>query len=346
MPVRKIETLSSSDNIKVLYKKARNLLSTIPTENYSEFLKSIKVLFDYKKPAKLVQDTFFFGFTAAILFKVLPIQQSQIYCQRCCDMLKELLRIYYENNNIVENDSSIKLCKALVDELGSFISIYLQSSEKSSQTLFMISLLQHIPYLPKDSLFLALKRLSLNPQPTSFFSLFLNESSPYLPSDPIKSYTLVLDIDETLVHFNQTKFLLRPFSQNLLKTLSALFEIVSFTSAEESYGTAALRAVDPFGLIKFRLFRHHMVTNEGVLVKDLRVLGRDLKKVLIVDDRKTNFRLQPENGIKISPWTGDQNDDQLEKLLVLLVHVVKLCPNDLTEGLAKMMEDNDVYRNN
>ena len=173
----------------------------------------------------------------------------------------------------MENSSSIKRCKALIDELGSFISIYLQSSEKSSQTLSFISILQHIPWLPKDSLFLAFIRLSSNPLPSNIFSLFLNESSPYLPSDPLKTFTLVLDVDETLVHFNQTKFLLRPCSQNMIKTLSVLFEIVSFTSAEESYGTAALRAVDPFGLIKFRLFRHHMVINEGVLVKDLRVLG-------------------------------------------------------------------------
>ena len=346
MPVRKLESLSSSENIKTRYKRARDLLLRIPSEDHIEFLKSVKTMFDLKKPKKLLQDSFFFGFTAAVLFKFLPIQDSLINCKRCCDMLKELLRMYKENNDVSENDSPIKLCKTLMSELGSFISIYLQSPEKSPPTLSLISILHHIPSLPKDSLFSFFTKFESSPHPTSIFSLFLNESSPYLPADPHKSFTLVLDIDETLVHFNQSKFLLRPNSQNLIKSLSSIFEIVSFTSAEESYGTAALRIVDPFGLIKFRLFRQHMVLDEGVLIKDLKVLGRDLKRVVIVDDRRTNFRLQPENGIKISPWTGDQNDDQLEKLMVLLLHLVKLFPNDLTEGLEKMMSDNDVYRNN
>ena len=62
-------------------------------------------------------------------------------------------------------------------------------------------------------------------------------SPPYLP--PIDSnkykFTLVLDLDETLIHFFYTPsagtFLIRPYCFELLKTLSKIYEIVIFTAA-------------------------------------------------------------------------------------------------------------------
>ena len=37
----------------------------------------------------------------------------------------------------------------------------------------------------------------------------------------------------------------------------------------------------------------------GVFIKDLSKLGRDLTKILIIDNNKDNFSLQPENGLHI-----------------------------------------------
>lgn len=44
-------------------------------------------------------------------------------------------------------------------------------------------------------------------------------------------------------------------------------------------------------------------------MKDLSILGRDLKNVIIVDDRRTSYYLQPQNAIGIGPWAGDNTDD-------------------------------------
>ena len=55
-------------------------------------------------------------------------------------------------------------------------------------------------------------------------------------------------------------------------------------------------------------------------MKDLRLLGRDIKKTLIVDNLSENFLSTcPNNGIEIASWYGDDLDDkELLKMLPIL----------------------------
>ncbi len=46
-------------------------------------------------------------------------------------------------------------------------------------------------------------------------------------------------------------------------------------------------------------------------VKDLSRLGRNLNKLVIVDDTTNNFKFQKENAIKVESWKGDPNDTEL-----------------------------------
>ena len=64
-------------------------------------------------------------------------------------------------------------------------------------------------------------------------------------------------------------------------------------------------------LIQYRLYRQHASFTNGVYIKDLSKLGRDLKKVIIVDNVKENFTLQRENGIFIKTWINDFEDKVL-----------------------------------
>jgi len=43
--------------------------------------------------------------------------------------------------------------------------------------------------------------------------------------------------------------------------------------------------------ISHRLYRQHTKPQDGVYYKDLRPLGRDLSKTIIVDNLKENFQL-------------------------------------------------------
>ena len=59
-------------------------------------------------------------------------------------------------------------------------------------------------------------------------------------------------------------------------------------------------------------------------VKDLTRIGRDLDKVIIIDDMPQNFRLQKENGITIKPFFGDDMDDTaLYDLIPILKHIAE-----------------------
>ena len=108
---------------------------------------------------------------------------------------------------------------------------------------------------------------------------------------------MVLDLDETLVHFEATerKFRLRPGCLGFLRSLShPYYEIVVFTAASQEHADFILNVLDPERQhIQHRLYRQHtVVTEEGVYLKDLARLGRDLRKTIIVDNIADNFERQ------------------------------------------------------
>lgn len=89
----------------------------------------------------------------------------------------------------------------------------------------------------------------------------------------------------------------------------------------------------------------------GELVKDLSKLGRDLKKILIVDNIPKNFKLQPLNGLEIKTWTGDISDSHLPDLEKLLTQIAVAQPEDIRtivksikNQLGNFQNNNPVYK--
>ena len=46
-----------------------------------------------------------------------------------------------------------------------------------------------------------------------------------------------------------------------------------------------------------------------------------MKKIIIIDNIAENFKNQPDNGIFIKTWCGDDNDKVLEELSPLLMSI-------------------------
>ena len=158
---------------------------------------------------------------------------------------------------------------------------------------------------------------------------------PFLPPLDTKkyAYTLVVDLDETLVHYieeeNRAYVQVRPYTDYFLTEMSKYFEIVIFTAAAEDYTDIVLNELDKNKIIKFKLYRKHTEQINGIFIKDLSKLGRDINKVIIIDNNKDNFSLQPENGLHICSFLGDQNDDELYALSEDLMKIVNSNKDDI-----------------
>lgn len=94
-----------------------------------------------------------------------------------------------------------------------------------------------------------------------------------------------------------------------LTQLSVHYEIVVFTAANKDYAEYFVKKIDRTNVIKYLLHRDHCTIDEdGRLAKDIRLLGRELSKVIIVDNCEDNFRLSAENGILVPDFTDDFED--------------------------------------
>lgn len=175
-----------------------------------------------------------------------------------------------------------------------------------------------------------------------------------------KPVTLVLDLDETLVHstldtcidadFTFTVFLnmkehvvyvrRRPHLQTFLERVAKLFEIIVFTASQSAYAEKLLNILDPEGkLISRRAYRESCILSDGTYIKDLTVLGIDLAKVAIVDNSPQVFRLQVNNGIPIKSWFDDPSDSALISLLPFLETLVDA--DDVRPLIAKRFSNKE-----
>ena len=175
----------------------------------------------------------------------------------------------------------------------------------------------------------------------------IKDFPPFLPPiSPRYKYTLVLDMDETLVHYFFTNtsgmFFVRPFCFEFLRELNNLYEIVTFTAGTKEYADNILNILDiDNNIIKYRLYRQHV----SPIGKDLSKLGRDLRKVIIIDNIKENYKAQPNNGIFIKTWTNDINDVQFKDLLKILKDIVALNIEDVRPIIQKMNDEIKISRN-
>jgi hypothetical protein len=156
-------------------------------------------------------------------------------------------------------------------------------------------------------------------------------STPFLKTQSTKKYTLVLDLTDTLINVqnvgNNRQALipnLRPGLFSFLNAIKPLYELVSFSSETKEYSNMILKEIEKNKkYFDFNLYKEHLTLYGNKFIKDISKLGRDIKKVIIIDDDPNNFILSPQNGIQISPYLGDSTKDdttlfELKRLLILL----------------------------
>lgn len=67
-----------------------------------------------------------------------------------------------------------------------------------------------------------------------------------------------------------------------------------------------------------RLYREHCFSFQGSYIKDLSLLGRDMKDVIIVDNSPNAYFFHNENAVPILSWYDDPDDRCLFEMIPLL----------------------------
>lgn len=141
----------------------------------------------------------------------------------------------------------------------------------------------------------------------------------------------MIDLDETLVHsqFSPTPdcdltvqvelesmvctvyVLVRPGCLEFVKAMSEIYEIVIFTASLAKYANPVINKLGIHKYVDHRLFRQHCTFHQGMYIKDMERLGRNISDVILLDNSPISYIFQPENGMPIKNWYDDRQDIEL-----------------------------------
>ncbi|CAO3613624.1 unnamed protein product [Mucor hiemalis] len=161
-----------------------------------------------------------------------------------------------------------------------------------------------------------------------------------------KGKTLVLDLDETLVHSvrlgttelnvsdsikkttievtNDKQSILyevykRPHVDFFLSTISKWYKVVIFTASMSEYADPVIDWLDQDqSVISQRYFRQSCSLINGNFMKDITIAESDLSKVCLIDNSPAAYELCQDNAIPLTTWISNPKDDCLLDLLPLL----------------------------
>ena len=177
----------------------------------------------------------------------------------------------------------------------------------------------------------------------------------YLPKiNPKYKYSLVLDLDETLIYVKRDisskskrkVMILRPYLHEFLKKMRNLYELILFSFGTSEYVDPIINIIEKKEkYFEYRLYRQHAKIDGNNFIKDLNYLGRDIKKIIIVDNMPQAFKLHKKNGICIKGFYGDVvSDRNTLKILSIILEKIRFDADeskDIRDSLKK--EENDIF---
>jgi TFIIF-interacting CTD phosphatase-like protein len=160
---------------------------------------------------------------------------------------------------------------------------------------------------------------------------------------------LILDLDETLVYaateeldrpadFRTGEYFVyrRPGVDRFLEFVRGQFDVAVWTSSGSEYGQEIVRNVFSDSRdLKFVWSRErctHRIdqeTREPIWMKDLKKvknLGYPLEQILMVDDSPEKLERNYGNHIRVKPFEGSLEDEELVRLIQFLKKIAD-CPN-------------------
>jgi len=188
------------------------------------------------------------------------------------------------------------------------------------------------------------------------------KTAPFLPNQSAShsnKKTLVLDLDETLVHASFTPVagadvvipvrketiyvVFRPGAQDFLDTMGQFYEVVIFTASVESYALPLIRKLDKNKVWSGLLWREYCTYQDGMYIKDMSKLGRRLEDVILLDNSPNWYMFQKENGLPILSWYDNPTDRELLNYTEMFRVISKVL--DVRKFIPKMVKGEQIdYR--
>jgi len=122
--------------------------------------------------------------------------------------------------------------------------------------------------------------------------------------------TVVFDLDETLIYAREGPLYARPGLDELLGFCQEKMEPIVWTAGVKAYAQAVVRNIDKKSVIRHCVYRHKKwFTGCAGYNKDLTLLGRDMDKLLILENTPDCVRGNETNGIVVEDYEGGEHQD-------------------------------------
>ena len=165
---------------------------------------------------------------------------------------------------------------------------------------------------------------------------------PNVPKDIPIPPTLVLDLESTLVSSTWDRkhgwrHAKRPGVDKFLHDMAQYYEIVLYSPSIDGVADPVVNSLDKSGCIMHRLYRDATYYKDGIHIKDLNRLNRNINKMIIIDDDPEEVAFNPDNLIRVKPYTDptDLDDDTLEKITPFLIEIAREGYNDVPSILRQ-----------
>eukprot|EP00331_Platyophrya_macrostoma_P009834 CAMPEP_0176419878 /NCGR_PEP_ID=MMETSP0127-20121128/8298_1 /TAXON_ID=938130 /ORGANISM="Platyophrya macrostoma, Strain WH" /LENGTH=386 /DNA_ID=CAMNT_0017800417 /DNA_START=396 /DNA_END=1556 /DNA_ORIENTATION=+ len=195
------------------------------------------------------------------------------------------------------------------------------------------------------------KSLFSSPVATQPQRFLLRDIEPH-QSKPL--LTVVFDLDETLVSNRRADLaqaILRPYALHVLNALRhmANLEVVMWTASTRETGAPVVEQLSMGGLVfDDVVFRSDAWFTEPIHTKDLRLLGRDLDRVVIFDNAPSCCKLNAHNSVIVEDFHGlrTENDAALVNCYYIIESLLKQAGEGtpVREGLQRLLSEGHLCR--
>ncbi|XP_064542855.1 CTD nuclear envelope phosphatase 1 [Drosophila montana] len=139
----------------------------------------------------------------------------------------------------------------------------------------------------------------------------------FVPETAVPDYVLHIPILANL-HPIEFQVFKRPHVDEFLNFVSRWYDLVIYTASLEAYASNVIDKLDAGrGILHRRLYRQHCISTT-VVTKNLYAVNRDLTSIFIIDNSPSAYRDFPENAIPIKSYIYDPDDEELLNLLPFL----------------------------